>query len=80
MLNPGGARGSRAHANQMPQGNMIGGMSFNMGHGHHNLHGGMSGAMGNIMATTQADEQYNYSIPSEQIYSASNLPQFNKNS
>jgi hypothetical protein len=40
----------------------------------------MSGAMGNIMATTQADEQYNYSIPSEQIYSASNLPKFNKNS
>jgi hypothetical protein len=32
------------------------------------MHGGM------LMATTQADEQYNYSIPSEQIYSASNLP------
>ena len=64
--------------------NQIGGMQFNMGHmnmsNQHNLHGGMSGAMGNIMATTQADEQYNYSIPSEQIYSASNLPKFNKNS
>jgi hypothetical protein len=42
MLNPGGARGSRAHANQLPQGNMmnqIGGMGMNMNMGHINMSG-----------------------------------------
>ena len=69
MLNPGGARGSRAHATQLPPGGMISMMNMSglaQGQMHH---GGMM-----LATTTQADEQYNYSIPSEQIYSASNLP------
>jgi len=46
-------------------------------HGGQFMHRGMGMGMGiggiGSMATTHADEQYNYSIPSEQIYSAQNL-------
>jgi hypothetical protein len=63
MLNPSGTRGSRAHANQMPAGGIMNQMSMmnmsGLGHGHIH-HGGML-----LATTTQADEQYNYSIPSE---------------
>ena len=51
MLNPGGARGSRAHATQLPPGGMISMMNMSglaQGQMHH---GGMM-----LATTTQADE------------------------
>ena len=53
---------------------------YNKQHGYNHQHmmmGMMSGITG-IGGITQADEQYNYSIPSEQVYSSTNLPHMHK--